>query len=76
MIAAPPYATIFRRDALGNIVPGTFDIRGNGLVQSSNLTIKPGDVIVVQQTPATWTRTLLVQITRIQIGFFTDRQVN
>ncbi len=75
LIASPPYATIFRRDALGNIVPGTFEISGNGMVESSGLAIKPGDVIVVQQTPATWTRSLLAQITRIQIGFFADRTV-
>jgi protein involved in polysaccharide export with SLBB domain len=76
LIADPPYATIFRRDAQGAIVPGTFRIRGNDLVRSSALEIKPGDVIVVGQTPATWTRTLLVQITRIQIGFFADREIN
>ena len=75
-IAAPPYATVFRKDALGNIVPATFGISGNGLVESSGLPIKPGDVIVVQQTPATWTRTLLAQITRVQVGFFADRNLD
>ena len=64
MIADPPYATIFRKDAGGNIVPATFGIDGDGLVQSSALQIKPGDVIAVQHTAASWTRSFAAQIER------------
>jgi protein involved in polysaccharide export with SLBB domain len=71
-VADPPYATVFRKDASGRIVPGTFEIYGDGLVESSVLPIKPGDVIVVEHTPVTWTRSLLAQILTIQFNLFYD----
>lgn len=73
MTANPPYATVFRKDANGRILPATFDIAGVGLVQSSALAIKPGDVIVVQHTAASWSRSLMAEIFRIQFGFFLDK---
>ncbi|MEQ1634666.1 MAG: polysaccharide biosynthesis/export family protein [Planctomycetota bacterium] len=72
IIADPPYATVFRRDRDGRIVPATFEIAGGGLVQSSGLRIKPGDVIVIEHTAATWSRSLLAQVLRIQFGLFVD----
>jgi polysaccharide export outer membrane protein len=72
MISDPPYATVFRRDRDGRIVPATFEIAGGGLVQSSNLRIKPGDVIVIEHTAATWTRSVFAQVLRIQFGLFID----
>jgi protein involved in polysaccharide export with SLBB domain len=71
-VADPPYATVFRKDASGKILPGTFEIYGDGLVESSGLAIKPGDVIVVEHTPVTWTRSLLAQILTIQFNLFYD----
>ncbi len=76
IVAAPPYATVFRRAADGTILPATFGISGNGLTDSSALRIKPGDVIVVEHTPASWTRSLFAQILRIQLGFFVDNRAN
>lgn len=76
IVAAPPYATVFRRASDGTILPATFGISGNGLTDSSALRIKPGDVIVVEHTPASWTRSLFAQILRIQFGFFVDNRVN
>jgi len=73
MTADPPYATVFRKDKDGKILPATFAISGVGLAQASALEIKPGDVIVVEHTAASWTRSLLAQILRIQLGFFIDR---
>jgi len=73
MTANPPYATVFRKDANGEILPATFDISGVGLKRSSALRIKPGDVIVVQHTAMSWSRSLMAQILRIQFGFFLDR---
>lgn len=74
LIADPPYATVFRKDQDGRIVPATFSIHGDGLVEASALRIKPGDVIVVEHTPASWTRSLFAQILRIQFGFFVDQR--
>ncbi len=74
IVADPPYATVFRRAQDGTIVPATFAISGNGLIESSALRIKPGDVIVVEHTAASWTRSLFAQILRIQFGFFVDNR--
>jgi capsular exopolysaccharide synthesis family protein len=76
VIANPPYATIFRKDASGEILPATFRIRGDGLVEASGLLIKPGDVIVVDHTAATWTRKLLAQVVSLQFGLFVDSRGN
>jgi protein involved in polysaccharide export with SLBB domain len=75
-IADPPYATVFRKDAQGAVLPATFAIAGTGLVEASALPIKPGDVIVIEHTAASWTRSLLGQILRIQFGFFVDQRGN
>lgn len=70
-IADPPYATVFRKDPeTGEIIPATFKIKGNGLVQSSSLEIKPGDVIFIGHTAGSWTRAFAAEIFRINIGFF------
>jgi polysaccharide export outer membrane protein len=73
-VANPPYATIFRKAADGTILPATFDIAGNGLVQSSGLRIKPGDVIVIGHTTASWTRALIAEVLRFNVGFYVDPQ--
>lgn len=72
VVSDPPYATVFRRDRDGRILPATFEIAGGGLVQSSGLRIKPGDVVVVEHTAASWSRSVLAQILRIQFGLFID----
>jgi len=33
-------------------------------------------VIVIEHTPASWTRSLLAQIVHIQFGFFVDQRGN
>ena len=40
-----------------------------GLVAASDLEIKPGDVLVIEQTPASWTRTLIARILQFQVNF-------
>ena len=72
VFADPRYATVFRRDASGGIIPATFEIQGNGLVSASMLQIKPGDVIVVGYTPASWTRALIREIFEVQVVFGND----
>ena len=74
VVADPPYATVFRRATDGRILPATFEIAGGGLTTSSALRIKAGDVIVVEHTAASWTRSLFAQILRIQFGFFVDNR--
>jgi len=72
--ADPRYATVFRKDRAGTIIPATFEIQGDGLVTASSLQIKPGDVIVVGQTAASWTRTLIRELFRVQVIFGEDRR--
>lgn len=73
-IAKPPYATVFRKDADGEILPATFEIDGQGLADASDIRIKPGDVIAVQHTPATWSRAFAANIFRINLGWFFDNR--
>ena len=72
VFADPRYATVFRKDSRGNIVPATFEINGDGLVTASTLEIKPGDVIVVGHTAASWTRALIRELFRVQVIFGND----
>jgi polysaccharide export outer membrane protein len=72
VFADPRYATVFRKDADGTILPATFEIQGNGLVTASALRIKPGDVIVVGHTAASWTRALVRELFRVQVIFGND----
>jgi protein involved in polysaccharide export with SLBB domain len=68
----PRYATVFRKDSKGNIIPASFEINGDGLVTASTLEIKPGDVIVVGHTVASWTRSLIRELFRVQVIFGND----
>jgi len=72
VFADPRYATVFRKDRRGNIIPATFEINGDGLVTASTLEIKPGDVIVVGHTAASWTRSLIRELFRVQVIFGND----
>ena len=72
-IAVPPYATVFRKDLkTGRILTASFEITGSSVAESTGLEIKPGDVIAVQHTVASWSRSLVAQVLRFQFGFFVD----
>lgn len=71
-IADPPYATIYRRKPSGEIVMATFPISGNQVGRSAGQIIRPGDVITVDHSPGSWTRTLVAEIFRLQINLFVD----
>ena len=71
MVANPPYATVFRRDADGTILPATFNFRDEP-EQLSKIFIKPGDVISVGHTPASWTRSFASEVFSINIGWFVN----
>ena len=70
-IVAPPYATIFRADPSGEVLAATFEIFGAAASgPASRIQVKPGDIIFVAHTPASWTRDLLQRSIRLGIGFF------
>jgi protein involved in polysaccharide export with SLBB domain len=60
--AAPRYATIYRKDAAGNVLGATFKIDGTALMNASNIRIKDGDVIAVEHTPGSWARLFFTQV--------------
>ena len=66
-VSGPPYATIYRKEASGQILPVSFEIRGEEFRQAEVL-IKPGDIISVQHTAGTWTRETMSQIVQVQLG--------
>lgn len=72
-ISDPPFATVFRKKLdTGEILPATFEIKGNGLAEASALRIKPGDVIAVDHTAGSWTRSFMAQVFRLNFGVFLD----
>ncbi len=72
-IADPPFATVFRKDLeSGEIIPATFKIKGDSIVEASGLEIKPGDVISIGHTKGSWTRAFMKEVFRINVGFFTN----
>ncbi len=71
-IADPPYATVFRKAEDGEIVAATFGISGRPADRASQLEIRPGDVISVDHTTGSWTRSLIAAVLRLQVNFFVD----
>ncbi len=71
-IADPPYATVYRKDVDGQILAVTFPLEGADLIESSLVRIRPGDVISVQHTLGSWSRTLLAEVLRLQVNLFVD----
>lgn len=70
--AYPPYATVFRTGQDGKILATTFTITGDDAIDAVAIQIKPGDVIAVQHTVASWSRSLLAQVLRFNFGFYVD----
>jgi len=58
-VAAPRYATIYRKRADGSVLGATFKIDGTSLEAGSNVVIKDGDVIAVEHTQGSWLRQFL-----------------
>jgi len=61
-IAAPRYATIYRRRPDGSVLAATFRIDGLNLTDGSNITIKDGDVIAVEHTAGSYLRQFFSQV--------------
>ncbi|MGC6486529.1 MAG: polysaccharide biosynthesis/export family protein [Planctomycetota bacterium] len=66
-VSGPPYATIYRKEASGEVLAVSFEIRGDARREAEVL-VKPGDIISVQHTVGTWTRETMSQIVRLQLG--------
>jgi len=68
-LADPRYARIYRQGPNGKVLDRTFSLKGAALRDASNVIIKPGDVVAVEQTSRTRLRLLLAEILRINTGF-------
>ena len=66
-LADPQYARVYRQDTGGQIVSAVVGLDGPTAVGASKLTLKPGDIVAVEQTARTRTRLFLAQI--IHMGF-------
>ena len=65
-------ATVFRKDADDQIVPVTFEISNLTAVKAAGVAIRPGDVIVIEHTAGSWTRSFIATVFRAQMNFFVD----
>jgi len=61
-LAAPRFATIYRKRADGSVLGVTFKIDGTSLEAGSNVVIKDGDVIAVEHTQGSWFRQFFSQV--------------
>ena len=67
-VASPKYATIYRRDAGGEIVSAVFKFVDKKLTRGAGIKIRPGDMIVLEPTLRTDTRQALANVFRVVLG--------
>ncbi|MDY6913083.1 MAG: hypothetical protein SVT52_01310, partial [Planctomycetota bacterium] len=67
-VADPQYVTVYRQDSNGKVVAAVLKLDGPSAVGASNIDLKPGDVVAVEQTLRTRTRLLLAAVVRIGVG--------
>ena len=72
--ADPRYVKVYRQDSGGRIVPATFRIGGRHWARAGRIPIKPGDVVSVEHTFRTRTRTILADIFSVNIGAVANYQ--
>jgi protein involved in polysaccharide export with SLBB domain len=74
LVADPHYVKIFRRNIEGKLVTATFRIDNKSFSHASNIIIRPGDVVSVQDTPRTRINRFLADILRINFGAYVSPQ--
>lgn len=72
LVLDPRYVTIYRQDTNGKIVSATFGLDRKSLAKASKISIKPGDVISVEMTPATSAKIILKEMFYIRVGYDVD----
>lgn len=71
MDVAPRYATVYRLKPDGTILRLTFRlIEDDQYTENVNVPIRPGDLVVVEQTPRTRTNAFLNNVFRINTGLY------
>lgn len=75
--ACPEMATIYRRDEQGQLLSANFRLSSRDYTRgSSNVIIKPGDVVAVEPTPATQTRMFFSDFFRFGFGMGANYGLN
>lgn len=69
-IADPRFIRVYRQRPNGQLVDATFKMDGTSPVGAPSVTIKPGDVVAVEQTSHTRRNLLLAEIFSLKAGAF------
>jgi protein involved in polysaccharide export with SLBB domain len=67
-LANPKYATIYRRDAAGQVVSAVFKFVDKKLTRGASIRIRPGDMIVIEPTMRTDVRQVFGNVFRVVVG--------
>jgi len=67
-LADPQYVRVYRQDASGKITSVLVKLNGPSAVGASEVCLKPGDIVAVEQTPRTRSRLFLAQIIQMGVG--------
>ena len=67
-LADPEYVKVYRQTVEGQVVSATLKLDDPYSVGATDLYLKPGDVVAVEQTAATRTRLILAQFVRMGLG--------
>lgn len=72
IVANPHYATIYRQDSKGEVVPATFRIDSSKLAQASKVLIEPGDIISVDRSIGTEMNMVIDRMLHFGVGVSTS----
>lgn len=67
-IARPEYVKVYRKNQDGALAFVTLKTGGEAAVSASNVVIKPGDVVAIEQTAATYMRLFFSQILNVGVS--------
>jgi polysaccharide export outer membrane protein len=72
IVADPEYATVYRKDLNGNVASVTVKIDRKSMAQTSQVIIRPGDVVAVEITARERANMILAQVFYIRAGADVD----
>lgn len=74
--AAPDFVTVYRRTNDGKVASAVLKVDRVSLIQSSDIGIKPGDVVAVEPTPTTKARMFFLEVFRLNGGAYAGTTYN
>ncbi|MCK5000347.1 MAG: SLBB domain-containing protein [Anaerohalosphaera sp.] len=67
-IANPRYVRVYRQKADGSVIDATFAMKDSIPTSAAALTIKPGDVVAIEQTPRTKMNLMIAEVFAFRVG--------